>query len=72
MVCGGSITIADWPRSTTQPGDQLREIFTRMGATVEFVKDGLKLTGGDSIHGIDIDLHDVGELAPSIAVYIVS
>ena len=67
MVCGGSITIADWPRSTTQPGDQLREIFTRMGATVEFVKDGLKLTGGDSIHGIDIDLHDVGELTPSIA-----
>jgi len=67
MVCGGSVTIADWPRSTTQPGDQLREIFTRMGATVEFVNGGLKLTGGESIHGIDIDLHDVGELTPSIA-----
>jgi 3-phosphoshikimate 1-carboxyvinyltransferase len=26
MVCGGKITIADWPRTTTQPGDQLREI----------------------------------------------
>jgi 3-phosphoshikimate 1-carboxyvinyltransferase len=67
MVCGGSITIADWPKSTTQPGDQLREIFTRMGAKVEFVSDGLKITGGESIHGIDIDLHDVGELTPSIA-----
>lgn len=67
MVCGGSITIADWPKSTTQPGDQLREIFTQMGAKVEIVSEGLKITGGDSIHGIDIDLHDVGELTPSIA-----
>ena len=67
MACGGNITIADWPTSTTQPGDQLREIFTRMGATVELSDDGLTLTGGSSIHGIDIDLHDVGELTPSIA-----
>ena len=67
MVCGGSITIADWPQNTTQPGDQLREIFTRMGARVEFTSEGLTLTSGESIHGIDIDLHDVGELTPSIA-----
>jgi 3-phosphoshikimate 1-carboxyvinyltransferase len=67
MACGGSITIADWPKSTTQPGDQLREIFTRMGATVELSDDGLTLTSGSDIHGIDIDLHDVGELTPSIA-----
>ena len=67
MVCGGSITIADWPKSTTQPGDQLREIFTTMGAKVRFENSGLTLTGGSSIHGIDIDLHDVGELTPSIA-----
>ena len=33
MVCGGSITIADWPASTTQPGDQLRTILARMGQT---------------------------------------
>jgi 3-phosphoshikimate 1-carboxyvinyltransferase len=67
MVCGGTITIADWPKKTTQPGDQLREIFSAMGAHVEFTAAGLSLTGGESIHGIDIDLHDVGELTPSIA-----
>lgn len=67
MVCGGSITISDWPTSTTQPGDQLREIFTSMGAQVDLNSDGLTLTGAESIHGIDIDLHDVGELTPSIA-----
>ncbi len=67
MVCGGSITITDWPKKTIQPGDQLREIFTAMGSKVEFTDAGLKVTGGNSIHGIDIDLHDVGELTPSIA-----
>ena len=67
MVCGGSVTIADWPKATTQPGDQLRSIFTAMGASVSFRDAGLTLTGNGTIHGIDIDLHDVGELTPSIA-----
>ena len=70
MVCGGSVTIADWPKETTQPGDQLREIFSKMGAKIEFVANGnnfdLKVTGGE-IHGIEVDLHDVGELTPAIA-----
>ena len=67
MVCGGSVTIADWPKATTQPGDQLRSIFTQMGARVAMDERGLTLTGTGVIHGIDIDLHDVGELTPSIA-----
>ena len=70
MLCGGSVTIADWPKQTTQPGDHLREIFTRMGAKIEFVEGedgGLKITGDGNVHGIDIDLKDVGELTPAIA-----
>ncbi len=67
MVCGGNITIEDWPVITTQPGDQLRTILARMGAEISFGSDGLTLQGTGSIHGIDIDLHDVGELTPAIA-----
>ena len=67
MVCGGSITIADWPMQTTQPGDQLRQILAKMGANTSLTDEGLTITGGESIHGIDIDLHDVGELTPAIA-----
>ena len=67
MICGGEVVIADWPKKTTQPGDQLRNIFTQMGAKIEFVGSGLKVVGSGNIHGIDIDLHDVGELTPSIA-----
>ena len=71
MICGGSVTIRDWPKATTQPGDRLREIFSRMGAKIEFVDSsdvrGLKVSGTGEIRGIEIDLHDEGELTPSIA-----
>ena len=71
MVCGGSVTIKDWPSQTTQPGDQLREILTRMGGVVTHTQRGntsdLTVTSSGHIHGIDIDLHDVGELTPAIA-----
>ena len=67
MICGGSVQVSDWPLSTTQPGDQLRSIFTKMGAKVELNASGLTITGSGKIDGIDIDLGDVGELTPSIA-----
>jgi 3-phosphoshikimate 1-carboxyvinyltransferase len=71
MICGGSVTVNDWPQSTTQPGDQLRTILTDMGATIIFDKSAsgsnLTISGTGQIHGIDVDLHDVGELTPSIA-----
>jgi 3-phosphoshikimate 1-carboxyvinyltransferase len=67
LVCGGEVTIRDWPKVTTQPGDSLRDIFTRMGGQVSFTDQGLKVSGTGVLHGIDIDLHDVGELTPSIA-----
>jgi len=76
MVCGGSITITDWPVKTTQPGDQLRTLLRDMGASISLNSDGLTLTANSEksslrdapkIIGIDVDLHDVGELTPSIA-----
>jgi 3-phosphoshikimate 1-carboxyvinyltransferase len=67
MICGGSVEILDWPKSTSQPGDQLRDIFAKMGAKVEQSNEGLKISGSGKINGIDIDLHNVGELTPSIA-----
>jgi 3-phosphoshikimate 1-carboxyvinyltransferase len=38
-----------------------------MGAIASMSDAGLTLKGTGTIHGIDIDLHDVGELTPSIA-----
>jgi 3-phosphoshikimate 1-carboxyvinyltransferase len=39
----------------------------RMGADVTLDESGLTITGTGVVHGIDVDLHDVGELAPAVA-----
>jgi 3-phosphoshikimate 1-carboxyvinyltransferase len=67
LVCGGSVTIPDWPQRTTQPGDTLRDLLSRMGGTVQLTADGLTVTGSGEVTGIDVDLHDAGELAPTVA-----
>ncbi len=67
LVCGGSVTIPDWPEQTTQPGDFLTALLPRMGATVTRAGAELTVTGSGTIHGIDVDLHEVGELTPVIA-----
>lgn len=64
---GGSITVRDWPETTTQPGHELRSILTQMGCEVTHDETGLTVRGTGSIHGVDLDLHEVGELTPAIA-----
>ncbi|MEU6891666.1 3-phosphoshikimate 1-carboxyvinyltransferase [Streptomyces sp. NPDC046557] len=67
LITGGTVTVPDWPRRTTQPGDALRRIFTEMGGSCELTDTGLVFTGSGKIHGIDVDLGEVGELTPGIA-----
>jgi 3-phosphoshikimate 1-carboxyvinyltransferase len=66
-VSGGTVVVRDWPRATTQAGDALREILSTMGCEVDLVDEGLRVTGSGTLLGIDVDLHDVGELAPAVA-----
>ncbi len=66
-VTGGSVTVRDWPAHTTQPGDELRSILALMGCDVAVVDGGLRVTGPDRLAGVDLDLHDVGELTPAVA-----
>ncbi len=66
-VTGGTVTVPHWPACTNQAGDAIRGILAAMGATVELEAAGLRVTGPAILRGIDIDLHDVGELTPTIA-----
>jgi 3-phosphoshikimate 1-carboxyvinyltransferase len=68
-ISSGQITVDGWPRSTTQAGDALPSILTEMGATAEVTDAGLRLTGPPpgTLRGIEVDLHDVGELTPVVA-----
>ena len=66
-VTGGTVTITHWPSRTTQAGDAIRGILAMMGASVELGAAGLVMRGPATLHGVDIDLHDVGELTPTVA-----
>ncbi|SDO26730.1 3-phosphoshikimate 1-carboxyvinyltransferase [Nakamurella panacisegetis] len=66
-VAGGSVRIPDWPASTTQPGDAIRWILSLLGAAVDLTDGTLTVTGTGTLTGVDLDLHDVGELTPTIA-----
>lgn len=76
-VTGGRVVIPNWPTKTTQPGDQFRTILENMGAHCDLVSHDLVVTGPDApadrrssgtgLTGITMDLHDIGELTPTIA-----
>lgn len=67
MVTGGRVEVPGWPQHTTQAGDAIRDIFDAMGGEVVLSREGLVLTGPDRPEGLDVDLHDVGELTPVVA-----
>jgi 3-phosphoshikimate 1-carboxyvinyltransferase len=67
MVAGGSVKISNWPKKTTQVGNDFDGILQQMGAKVERIGDDLVVSGTGSILGIDIDLSTGGELTPVVA-----
>jgi 3-phosphoshikimate 1-carboxyvinyltransferase len=67
MVAGGSVKISNWPKKTTQVGNDFDGILQQMGAKVERIGDDLVVSGTGSILGIDINLSTGGELTPVVA-----
>lgn len=65
----GNVRITHWPQSTTQPGDQFREILRDMGAEAVFHADSgsLEVRADRALQGITWDMHDIGELTPTVA-----
>jgi 3-phosphoshikimate 1-carboxyvinyltransferase len=64
---GGEVTVPGWPENTAQAGDAFRDILQRMGAQVHRDPSGLTAVGPAELAPVDIDLHDVGELTPTVA-----
>jgi len=67
LVTGGSVTVRGWPRVTDQAGDRWRGLLAQLGAVVERSGDDLTVRGTGRITGIDVDLHEIGELTPVLA-----
>jgi 3-phosphoshikimate 1-carboxyvinyltransferase len=67
LVTGGTVTVQGWPRSTTQAGDRLRDLLREMGGQPRISTEGLTMRGTGTVHGLDADLSEVGELTPVLA-----
>ena len=66
LVTGGTVTLPEWPAESLQAADQILAVLVRMGATSSHSADGLTVTGTGTIRGVEADLRDVSELAPTL------
>ncbi|WP_179467491.1 3-phosphoshikimate 1-carboxyvinyltransferase [Mycolicibacterium vinylchloridicum] len=67
VVTGGTVGITGWPSVSVQPDDAILGILKLLGSTVHQTDSDLEVQGRQSYPGFDVDLHDVGELAPAVA-----
>lgn len=67
LVTGGTVRITGWPADSVQPGNTILDILGMLGAQLSHRDGALELHGPQTFKGFDVDLRDVGELAPSIA-----
>jgi 3-phosphoshikimate 1-carboxyvinyltransferase len=68
LVTGGTVQVPHWPAVTTQAGAALPQLLAAMGADITYDGDTLTVSGTGTVTGLDTDLHEVGELAPTLAV----
>jgi 3-phosphoshikimate 1-carboxyvinyltransferase len=67
VVSGGIVRIAGWPTVSIQPADAILGILEKLGSIVRHSSSYLEVHGSKSYGGFEVDLHDVGELAPAVA-----
>ena len=68
VVSAGTVRIAGWPAASIQPAETIMSILRQLNSVVEQSDSYLEVRGPQSYPGFDVNLRDVGELTPSIAV----
>lgn len=67
LVTGGRVRVPGWPAETAQPGAAVLGLLEAMGGRCTVAGGAVTVTGTGRIHGVDVDLHEVGELTPTVA-----
>jgi 3-phosphoshikimate 1-carboxyvinyltransferase len=68
VVSGGTVRITGWPEDSIQPADTILSILHQLNSVVKHTDSSLEVSGPQSYPGFDVNLRDVGELTPSVAV----
>ena len=67
VATGGTVRISGWPSPSLQPSDSILAILRMLDSVVTHDDSHLEVKGPSSFGGLDVDLNDVGELAPAVA-----
>ncbi|AQT81223.1 3-phosphoshikimate 1-carboxyvinyltransferase [Mycolicibacterium litorale] len=68
VVTAGTVRVGGWPTSSVQPVDTVLGILKLLGSAVHQENSYIEVQGpADGYPGFEVDLHEVGELAPSVA-----
>lgn len=68
LLTGGEVCVTDWPEHPLQAGEGMLAVLEALGGSTEAGDDGRVLRGDGGVRGADLDLHDVSELVPTVAV----
>ena len=67
-VSGGRVTVSNVPVPSLQGDAMLVPLLGRMGCTVEQCGEGLKLVGAERLEGIRVDMGNMPDVVPTLAV----
>jgi 3-phosphoshikimate 1-carboxyvinyltransferase len=67
VVSGGTVRLTGWPQVSTQPAEAITKILQKLESVVRHGDTYLEVHGAQVYGGIDVDLHEVGELTPAVA-----
>ncbi len=67
-VTGGRVTVANVPIPSLQGDANLLPYLARMGCRIDRSDEGITVTGADYLEGIEVDMGDMPDVAPTLAV----
>lgn len=67
-VTGGRVTVANVPIPSLQGDANLLPYLARMGCRIDRSGEGITVTGADHLAGIEVDMGDMPDVAPTLAV----
>ena len=66
-ISGGRVTVEGLGTASIQGDVRFVEILEQMGARVERSADRITVTGGGTLHGVDVDMADISDTAQTLA-----
>jgi len=67
-VTGGRVTVANVPVPSLQGDAKLLPYLARMGCRIEQTAGGITVIGAEQLEGIEVDMGDMPDVAPTLAV----